>query len=161
MRDEPKDELDSILDGALRDYSNRQSVGLEWRVIARLHSTSSMSRSRWWIGWALIPVALAVIALVVNTASHERPKVQPQPSVARVVQLPAPPPSVPVIAKAAPKSAKAPRPKRVPEPETLTPGERALLRFARRDPEQARELFADSGQIKELTIEPLKIEALP
>jgi len=162
MRHERKDELDSVLDASLRDYSNREPrVGLEQRVLRQLRAGSPAKGSSWWIGWALIPVSLAAIALLVITALPDRPKVQSQPQVVLVTQLPAPPLPVPTVAKVATKPVKLPKPERVPEPETMTPGERALMRFARSDPEQARELFADSGQMKDLKIDPLKIEALP
>jgi hypothetical protein len=160
-----QDELDAVLDAALNDYSNREPrTGMDQRILLQVYTGSPARRSSWWIGWALIPVSLAVIAAIAITANPHmpkvRPRVQPQPQVARVTQLPVPSP-VPTIATVAKRPAKLRKLERVPEPETLTPGERALLSFARRDPQKARELFADSGQMKELTIDPLKIEALP
>jgi hypothetical protein len=165
MNNEQPDGLDSLLDAALRDYSNRApAAGFEQRIFGRIQSTHPMRRLPAWIGWVLIPVSLAAIIAAAISAGYDRPKAQPLPQVARIVQPPVQPlPPAPVrrVAKASKKRSKLPELETFPEPEPLTPGERALLRLARIEPEQARKLFADSAHMKDLTIDPLRIEALP
>jgi hypothetical protein len=154
MNSERRDGLDSILDAALRDYSNRDPrIGFEQRILRRIRSSPPIRRSPWWIAWVLVPMSVTAVVLSVITVGKHSPKVQSVPQVAHVTFLPAP--TVPT------RRTKPPKQKRLPKPETLTDGERALLQFARTNPEQAGELVADSGQMKDLTIEPLKIEALP
>ncbi len=165
MNSERRDGLDSILDATLRDYSNREPrTGFERRVLGRIRSSPPTRRSAWWIGWVLVPVLAAAIVVSAITAVRDRPKAQPLPQITRVAQSPVQPLAPAPVRKAARvigKRAKMPELETFPEPEPLTAGERALLRFARSEPEQARELVADLAQIKELTIDPLKIEELP
>jgi hypothetical protein len=165
MKSEWREEPDSVLDAALRDYSNRApDAGLERRIVRRIQPTPAERRSAAWIGWALAPVCLAAIIAAAITAGHDRPKAQPLPQAARIVQPPAEPlPPAPMrrAAKVNKKRGKLPELETFPEPEPMTPGERALLRFARSEPEQAREFFADSAQVEDITIDPIKIEALP
>jgi hypothetical protein len=164
MNSERRDGLDPILDGALRDYSNREPrTGFEQRVLGRIQSSRPMRRSSWWIGWVLVPVLMAAIILSAITAGNDRPKAQPLPPITRVAQSPGQPLAPAPVRKAARvigKRGKLPELDSFPEPEPLTAGERALLGFARSEPEQARELVADLAQVKALTIDPLKIEEL-
>ena len=161
MNGERRDGLDPMLDAALRDYSNPEPrAGFEQRMLGRIQSNPPVRLPLWPIAWWLVPVSVAAIVLYMITVGRHRPKVQPLPPVAQVTSSPALPP-VPMIATAPPRRTKPPKRERLPAPETLTAGEKALLQFARSNPEQARELVADSGQMKELTIDPLKIEALP
>src|ERR1700689_817076 len=98
MNNERREGLDSILDAALRDYSNRgPRAGFEQRILGRIQSTPPMRRSWARIGWVLAAVSGAAIVLAVITAGHDRPKAQPLPQIARIVRPPVHPlPPAPV-----------------------------------------------------------------
>jgi len=145
--------LDSILDSALREYSNHEPrVGLEGRILRRVQSAPNARRL-----WPKLLPALAAIALAIAILHRDPPKTQPLlPEISRTVETP--PPvffQQPVV-----KRRKLPKRKPFAEPEPLTAEERALLRFVQSHPEQAREALSLSARIEEITIEPLKIEEL-
>jgi hypothetical protein len=167
MTPDPHD-LDSILNAALREYSNREPrQGLEHRILRHIETTGGSIETRsparrwwWWAGGVLVTVWLAVLA--VHTG---RTKVEPIPPLrAQAAKSPVtllPPAPAPRVVKVAGKRRRLPKLEKFPEPAPLTPAERALLRFVQSQPEQARQALSRSAQIEELTIEPLKIEALP
>jgi hypothetical protein len=162
------DDLDSILDAALSEYSNSEPrPGLEHRVLRSIRTIPPARRSWWWAGWVLAAVALALIVL---RSDRARVKQVPQSShaTASSAQQPQPTPSwgalsVPEGAGASHHRVRSelPRLETFPEPEPLTAEERELLRFVQSQPQQVREALAQSAEIEELTIEPLKIEELP
>src|SRR2546423_502696 len=86
----PGDELDRLLDGALKQYAAVQPrEGLEGRILARMRSESAERASHAW--WRWLRAAAAVGALAVVIAMTLRPHARPQPMVAqhRSVALPA------------------------------------------------------------------------
>jgi hypothetical protein len=124
---------------------------MEQRVLSRMQAPPAR-RSWWFAGWAMAAAALlAVIAL-----RHGQPKVQRVPQISHVVQS-TPNPPVPVHPAI---RHKVPNVRKFSPPEPLTAEERALLRFVQSQPEQALEVFSQTAQIEELTIEPLKIDKL-
>jgi len=145
------DELDPVLDAALRDYSNAEPrAGLEHRVLRAIHPPSPRL---WW----LAPIFAAAMLLAVIGTHHTE--------VATLSLHPPLPPSAPMVAIARPalaaKSRKLPHLDRFPRPEPLTPGEWALVRFLQTGSEQARQGLLTSGPIEPLDIEPIKIAELP
>jgi hypothetical protein len=165
MTDRQNDELDSILDAALSEYSNRAPrPGFEYRILQGVQAAPSASRLYRRLGWALAAVSMAAIALAGILRFQEPPRPRPLPQIASAVRSPLPPlpeTHTQAIAQVVSRRTKSRKREKYPEPELLTDGERALLRFARSEPEQARQLVADSAQMKELKIDPLKIDALP
>jgi hypothetical protein len=152
MSRDQRDDLDLILDAALRDYSNVQPrAGLEQRVLRRMHAPAPRP---WWL---VVPIFAAATLLVVfgtrrtdvATLSLHPPPMLPAPLVA--IARP--------VAHARPRGL--PRLDRFPQPEPLTPGELAFVRFIQARPDQAREALVMSEQIEPLDIEPIKIAELP
>lgn len=165
MTDRQNDELDSILDAALSEYSNRTPrPGFEYRLLQGVQAAPSASRFNMRLGWILAAVSMAAIALSMFLGRHDPPRPRPLPQIASAVQSPLPPlpaTHTQAIVQVVSTRTKSHKREKYPEPELLTDGERALLRFARSEPEQARQLVGDSAQMKELKIDPLKIDALP
>ena len=157
MTNEYPDRLDSILNEALRDYSNVEPrVGLEQRILRRVQ-TAPPRRSRWRFAWALVPVAIALIVWIAV----------PTREVSRAV-IPLSPPPVPSVAQAVIPGLPRPRTTghrlrgrdKLPEPLPMSPEERALLRFVQKQPEQAWAALFQPAEIQALEIEPLEIEEL-
>jgi hypothetical protein len=160
------DDLDSILDAALSEYSNPEPrPGLEQRILRNILAVPPSRRSWWWIGWVLTAVALALIAFRID-----RTRAPQAHQISRAndsfAQQSAPIPSRrarSVREEAVAKNHKVRyQPTHVETPpEPMTPEERNLLRFAQSHPQQLREALTQSTQIEKLTIEPLRIEELP
>lgn len=162
MTHRQNDELDSILDAALSEYSNRAPrLGFEYRILHGVHTAAPERRLYPRIAWILAAISMVAIMLAAILRFEDSPPPRPLPQIASDVQSPLPETHTPAITQVVNRRTKSHKRERFPEPELLTDGERALLRFARSEPEQARQLVADSAQMKELTIDPLKIEALP
>ncbi|HWE51501.1 MAG TPA: hypothetical protein VG273_17035 [Bryobacteraceae bacterium] len=158
MTNDHGDELDSILDAALSEYSNAEPrAGLESRILRRVQSAPP--ERQWWpiAGLALI-AAVAALIVFVRLPARDVP-----------AALALTPPAVPPVAEVVfPKKTPASRPAvhraqeahEFPMPVPLTPEERALLRFVEQQPEGAREALVQSAQIDPITIAPLEIEGL-
>ena len=86
----PGDEVDRLLDAALKQYAAVQPrEGLEGRILARMRSETAESASHAWWRWLTAAAAVAALALIITMAL--RPHARPQPMVAqhRSVALPA------------------------------------------------------------------------
>jgi len=86
----PGDEVDRLLDAALKQYAAVQPrEGLEGRILARMRSETAERASHAW--WRWLRAAAAVGALAVAIAMTLRPHARPQPMVAQhpSVTLPA------------------------------------------------------------------------
>lgn len=87
------DELDRLLDGALKQYGAVQPrEGLEGRILARLRSQSAEPASHAWWRWVTAATAVAALAVIISMASG--PHAKPQP---RVAQHPPASPAVPKL----------------------------------------------------------------
>ena len=94
-----RDELDSIIDRALAGYSTCEPlVGLEDRVLNRIHLANSGRRQPRWQWWALLIPALAALAAVVVVSRSNRAPVAQPVLTARVDRAPAAPPAPPAVA---------------------------------------------------------------
>jgi hypothetical protein len=84
----PGDELDRVLDAALKQYSAVQPrQGLEGRILARLRSQTAEPSRAWW-RWFTAAAAVAALAVIITMAS--RPHAKPQPIVAQHPSVTAP-----------------------------------------------------------------------
>jgi hypothetical protein len=78
----PGEELDRLLDAALKQYAAVQPrEGLQGRILARMRSETAESASHAW--WRWLSAAAAVGALAVVIAMTLRPHARPQPMVAQ------------------------------------------------------------------------------
>lgn len=170
-----RDELDLLIDSALRDYAEPRA-GLEQRMLARVSGEAERPSPRRWIWAALVaPVvaALILLAYFVPTPPHSHPE--------QMAHAPAVVPTTPVaITPAAPESRNVGSPSHTPRrgkitnralsesiarpkldifptPETLSPGEQALIRFAAQAPEADRKALVAAQQRVD---EPLNISAI-
>jgi hypothetical protein len=169
MEDDRGDELDLVLDRALRSYSAEEPwPGLEERVEKR----ARVQAPRHGFQWAWAAALAAVPVLVVLAVMIVQRRVQPlQP----VASAPAPPPMTAVqrepATPGAPKAshpvrpslvqAKLPKAKTFPEVSAMTAEERALVTLAVRLPPEVREMaMAAPASPEPIRIEGLKIEQL-
>lgn len=87
----PGDELDELLDAALKQYAAVQPrEGLEGRILAQLRSQTAERASHAWWRWFTAAAAVAALAVIVTMAL--RPHATSQPKVAQhpSVRLPTP-----------------------------------------------------------------------
>jgi hypothetical protein len=172
MKNDNRDELDNLIDGALSEYSSVEPMeGLEDRVLRRVHAAGTARRSPWlWGVGVAIPAAAALLLLWVVW----RPQpcsTNPAPKLAVVKTPPAPlkPPQVspaPVGRVMKPKRRPVTRPlpkeEFFPSPSPLTGEERALVAWVQRAPLEAQQAFADLRKRSEepVVIEPIRIPPL-
>lgn len=172
------DNLDRLIDGALRDYSTAEPrPGLEQRVIASLRTAPEPSRFAW-LRWAAVAVACALVAIA--GWQLRRPSI-PQPA-AGVSSLPPqiklPPrhataPSATSPAPAPHSLARAPKPVGPPSTRNqsplagpLSPGERALVALVQVAPGVAAQVSAQERApdrpmvVPELEVSPVAVAAL-
>jgi len=86
----PGEELDRLLDAALKQYAAVQPrEGLEGRILARMRSETAESASHAWWRWLTAAAAVAALALIIIMAL--RPHATQQPMIAQhpAVALPA------------------------------------------------------------------------
>jgi hypothetical protein len=146
-----RDELDSLIDGALAEYSKVEPLaGLEERVLARVRRPRRSRR--WW--WLAVPVAAVVVLLL-------RPAPEVAPPVVALVAPPAPPVVAPsparhrVVRRARP--AELPKRNVFPTITPLTAEERLLIHVASTHPEELASPATPAGEIE---IKPIEIAPL-
>jgi hypothetical protein len=147
------DDMDRLLDSALRDYVEREApLGMESRVLRRVAERRKPGR-RWL--WALVPAGVAGLAAAFWVTSTPAPSTQERPAqtVAAANPPAAPAPETPVPARRLKRRRSA-----AAAPEPPTQQQLALAAFAANYPEQA--VQALQRPAAELTITPLKIEPL-
>lgn len=86
----PGDELDRLLDAALKQYATAQPrEGLEGRILARMRSEPAERASHAWWRWLTAAAVVGALAVIISMAL--RPQARPQPMVAQhpSVTLPA------------------------------------------------------------------------
>ncbi len=150
-----RDELDSLIDGALAEYSNVEPLaGLEERVLARVRRARP-SRLWWWLA---VPVAAAVATVVM---------LRPAPEIAPPVVASVVPPAPPVMAptRARPRVVKRARPAELPKRNvfpTITPltaEERLLVELAQSHPDELKApALPEEIEIKPIEIAPLSVD---
>jgi hypothetical protein len=78
----PADELDRLLDAALKQYAAVQPrEGLEGRILARMRSETAERANHAWWRWLTAAAAVAALAVIITMAL--RPRATPQPMVAQ------------------------------------------------------------------------------
>lgn len=165
-----KDEIDLLIDSALRDYAEPR-LGLEQRMVARISPHALSSRRRWLFVAIGAPTAAALIPLLaylVPWTLHPKPdQMAHAPSISAVA------PVVTTTPKSAARnvvpshhlrqqdrlSNQTSRPKLdvFPTPQPLNPEEEALTRFATEASETDRRALVEA---KQRVDEPLNISAI-
>jgi hypothetical protein len=151
------DDLDRMLDEALASYSSGEPrTGLSGRVMARVRSEGTRSRSWWWV-LAAAAAVLACVAFVMEAPRSERMKpvvvkkvapaqkpVEPSPAIAKI-ETPSP----------VPTHRRRSRPR-------LTQEERMLLALAQQPPEATNWLAQPDKplEVVPLEIRPLQVDGL-
>lgn len=171
------DDLDHTLDAALAKYAAVEPrVGLEDRVLARLHSEPSRSSRRIWFQWGLAGAAAAILFVGLLAwrstrvahpviANHPPAAIQqqsipgtnPAPRVKDDVATAKHAPSPKPAARRAPAStavAASPKLDQFPSPQPLSTEEIALARYVKNFPKEAR-LVAQAQE--DFAVETLKI----
>lgn len=182
MRNDPRDELDKLIDGVLPGYSSAEPLdGLEERVLRRVHAAGAARRSPWLrrLGFAIPALAALFVAGIVlwtswkpvpHTASTARSQA------AKTMAAFKPPSSAPALRNVPALAADAVRPKPqsmtgqghlvpralpkleyFPTPEPMTKEERALVAWVAQNPAEARDVFAD---LRKRTEEPVTIQPI-
>lgn len=167
MKDDNRDELDNLIDGALSGYSSVDPMeGLEDRVLLRVHAAGTARRSPWpyrlgfafaalaglvflWLAWqpqsGITNAPRKVVVFKAPPMAAEPPHVSPV-QVRRVARL-----------KRRPVARQLPKEEFFPAPVPITDEERALVAWVRRAPMEAKQAFAD---LRKRSDEPVVIEAI-
>jgi hypothetical protein len=174
MKNDERDELDRLIDGALSGYSSADPMdGLEDRVLRRVQAAGAARRSPWpyRLGFAIPALAallLAGIALwmgrdsqsFTSDATRKAAVSESSPLAARVVEpkrgnRTGRGPSAP--ARSLPKE------ECFPTPTPMTDEERALAAWVRRAPLEAAQVLADlqKRSAEPIEIQPIDIPPLP
>jgi hypothetical protein len=169
MRSDEQNELDHLIDSALRGYSAADpSPGMDQRVLNRIRTVARP----WSWRWALaIPVLASLVFAVIVIRNVRSPAAEPL----TLSQIRTAPPQAPAVQAAPPPRVVRPKPLRTthdpamtkhqqfPAPTPITPEEQALLAFATRHPAEAQETLVDWRkrmdepiEIKEIQIQPLQ-----
>jgi len=186
MRNDPRDELDKLIDGALSGYSSAEPMeGLEERVLQRVHAAGAARRGPWLrrCGFAIPALAALFVAAIVLRTSwkpvpHTASTTRSHPA-RTIVALKPPSPAarespalVARVSRAKPRnrtrqehrlpSRALPKLQYFPTPEPMTKEERALVAWVARNPAEAREVFADLRRRVEepVTIQPIAVPKL-
>lgn len=161
MKNDDRDRLDAVIDGALPGYSSAEPLeGLEDRVLERVHSSGSRIRWPYRWGFALAALLIAGIALWIGWNPGPRATNTRREVAAFVPPPPAPTPEpAPAPRKAKPKRRPNALPKedRFPAPAPMTDEERALAVWAAREPAEAEQVLAD---LRKRSDEPVTIQAI-
>jgi hypothetical protein len=174
MKNDDRDELDDLIDGALPEYSSAGPMdGLEDRVLYRVQAAGAARRSPWpYRLWFAIPALAALLfaGIALRMGWNPQSRVMdatrkaevsvpssptpPQPSLAPATRVVMPEPKTP--ARSLPKE------EFFPTPTPLTDEERALVAWVGRAPIEAEQAFADlQKRIAEpITIQPIQIPPL-
>ncbi|MGO9094276.1 MAG: hypothetical protein ACLQGV_03560 [Bryobacteraceae bacterium] len=165
MRNNDRDELDDLIDGAVRGYADASPLeGLEERVLYRIHAAPAARRVPWTrrLGVAAPALAALLLAVVVLRSWWKPlpPTVNPVPGHA-TLNLPVFNSQSPAPRRIHPSRALPKRPS-FPSPVPMTDEERALAGWARRAPQEVSQAFADLRKQSEepVAIQPLAIQAL-
>jgi hypothetical protein len=168
MKNDERDELDRVIDGALSGYSSADPMdGLEDRVLRRVQAAAAARRSPWFyrLGFAVPALAallLAGIALWMETrkaAVSEPPSLtsQPQLSLAPAPRVAAPERGNKTGRGYSAPARSLPKEECFPAPTPMTNEERALVAWVGRAPLEAAQAFAD---LQKRSAEPIEIQPI-
>lgn len=188
MKNDHRDELDNLIDGALPGYSSAEPMeGLAERVLRRVQAAGAAWRRPWLrrCGFAIPALAVLFVAgVVLRTSWKPVPHTAStaQSHEARTMEAFKPPFPAPAQREFPPPAVRVSRPKprnmtgqehRVPSrglpklqyfpaPEPMTNEERALVAWVARNPAEARDVFADLQKRTEepVTIQPIEMRKL-
>jgi hypothetical protein len=168
MKNDERDELDRLIDGALSGYSSADPLdGLEDRVLRRVQAAGAARRSPWFyrLGFAIPALAALLfvgIALWMGTRKAAvsepssltpRPRLSPAPA-AQVVE----PRRGNRMGQGHSAPARSlPKEQYFPSPVPITDEERALVAWVRRAPIEAAQVFAD---LQKRSSEPIEIQPI-
>jgi hypothetical protein len=176
MNSDDRDELDEVIDGALRAYSSADALGgLEDRVLRRVQAVGAARRSPWFyrLGFA-IPVLAAVlfagIALrmgwnsqplatneIQQAAVSEPLSLMPGPQPIPAARVPEPKPGIGTGQRPIAPARSLPKEEFFPARVPITDEERALVAWVSRAPIEAAQAFAD---LQKRTTEPIAIQPI-
>jgi hypothetical protein len=165
MRNNDRDELDGLIDGALRGYADASPLeGLEERVLYRVHAAGPPRRLAWPLLFAFAVPALAVLvlALVVLPSWWNPPPPTASPApIHAALNLPVFRSRSPAPRRIHPSRA-LPKQPCFPSPVPMTDEERVLAAWAGRAPQEVSQAFADLRKRSEepIAIQPLAIQAI-
>lgn len=184
MKNDDSDELDGLINHALRGYSDASPLdGLESRILQRIHLADAGRRMRWLKSWWIaVPVAAGLIlaGFVLHTSWKSAPDIAGAPTKPASPKIAVITPALPVIQprkpepiarRAAPKhrnhsgqerSRILPKKECFPTPAPLTPEERLLAVWTSRSPlEPSRTLAGLRKRADEpVSIQPIQIAPL-
>jgi hypothetical protein len=166
MRNDERDNIESLLDNALASYSMQEPrPGLDRRVLERIHSDDAPRPvfPRW--AWAIPAAACLLWAGIFGPRYVAAPK---HSRLAQAAHMAAPPaiapsrPEHPRIVERPRRRKSQPRLPQFPAPAPVTNEERALLAFVARAPKEAQEALLDTPQpgVEPIRIEEIKIQPL-
>jgi len=175
MKNDDRDELDELIDGALARYSGAEPLdGLEDRVLRRVQGARAARRSSWGFRLAYAVPALAAVLIAGVALWMGRDTRSGATDVTQKMVVPEPPAaargprSSPVlpVREAMPRNA-ATKPRRIvparslpkeeyfPSPAPLTEEERALVAWVNSAPAEAARVL---GDMQKRSVEPIEIE---
>jgi hypothetical protein len=158
MRNDERDNIESLLDNALASYSMQEPrPGLDRRVLHRIHSDDAprLVFPRW--SWA-IPAAACLLWAGIFWNRHAATPERVQVSHVAAARATAPPrPATPPMVDHPHKRQALPRLPQFPAPAPVTNEERALLAFVALAPKEAQEALIDTPQ---QSVEPIRIEEI-
>jgi hypothetical protein len=163
MRNNDRDELDDLIDGALSGYSDASPLeGLEERVLYRIHSAPGVRRAPWPRRLAFAAPALAALLLAVVVQRPWWNPLPPAPNPAPIHAALNPQPPAPLPRPRIHPSRALPKQPSFPSPVPMTDEERALAAWAGRAPQEFSQAFAVLRKRNEepVAIQPLAIQAL-
>jgi hypothetical protein len=177
MEHNNRDDLETIIDGALSSYSDVEPlVGLEERVLNRIYATRTSRRRSTLLRWALV---LSLMTPLVFMAVSIRRKQDPVPKtgvVAGTASIGSPLRPAPLQETSPPEPRNTavrggrstavmqahlptylPKQKEFPNPASITGEERTLLSFVERHPREAQNTFAE---LQKRNNEPIDIQVI-
>jgi hypothetical protein len=181
MKDDERDKLDILIDGALSGYSSaRPMEGLEQRVLRRISLTGARRRRVWFVRFGLAAPALAALLLaaivmwwnprskpVRTRPARSEPNVAVLNPPAAVTPAPELPAKKPKLRNTALQEQRAryktlPKEERFPAPVSMTAEEQALFAWARQAPAEVRQAFVDlrARSDEPVAIHPIQIPPL-
>jgi hypothetical protein len=174
MKNDDRDELDEIIDGALAGYSSADPMeGLEDRVLRRVHAAGAARRGPWRLRlWFALPALAALLLAGITLRIEWKPQsrtTKPTPTVAgfKPPSLPPPRPQLrpapPLrVAKPHHRIRTLPKQEYFPAPAPITNEERALVAWVGRAPIEAQQAFADLQKRSDepVDIQPIQIPPL-
>ena len=178
MKNDERDELDGLIDGALSEYSSADPLdGLEDRVLRRVQAAGAARRSPWpyRLGFAVPAIAALLLAGIALWMGRNSQSFTSDATRKAAVSVPSPLTSGPQLSPApatrvveskrgdrmgqrhSAPARSLPKEEYFPSPTPMTDEERALVAWVRRAPTEAAQVFAD---LEERTAGPIEIQPI-